>query len=302
MLAGGEIDAVFIAEPNSLHRDFAVRAAEAGVHVLCEKPLAVTEEECEQMIQAARRNRVKLMTAYRLHFERANLEAIEVARSGRLGKPRFFNSIFSMQAAEGNIRLQKKLGGGPLYDLGVYCINASRYLFQAEPTEVVAFTASNGDKRFREVEEMTGALLRFPGDRLASFICSFGATDTGSYDLVGTKGSLHLKQAYEYAMPIEWELTIGEKVQTRTFPKRDQFAPELIYFSDCILKDWDPEPSGVEGANDVRIIEALYESARRGAPVRLRNPAKKKRPALRQEIKRPPVKKPDQIRTQKPSK
>jgi len=176
LLRSGKIDAVFIAEPNSLHCDFAVRAAKAGVHVLCERPLAASEEQCRQMIAACERNRVKLMTAYRLHFEHANLEAIKIVQSGRIGQPRFFNSVFGMQAREG-IRLQRKLGGGPLLDLGVYCINAARYLFRAQPIEVLALTANNGEQRFREVEEMSGALLRFPEERLSTFICSFGAAD-----------------------------------------------------------------------------------------------------------------------------
>jgi glucose-fructose oxidoreductase len=184
-----EIDAVYIAEPNSLHCDFTVRAARAGVHALCEKPLAVAEEECRRMIEECRRNHVKLMTAYRLHFDRANLEAINVVQSGKLGGPRYFNSIFSMQAKEGNIRLRKKMSGGTLYDIGVYCINAARYLFQQEPVEVSARAANNGEKRFREVEEMVAATLRFPENRLATFICSFCAADSGSYDVLGSEGA-----------------------------------------------------------------------------------------------------------------
>src|SRR6266850_2503007 len=168
-LRSGEIDAVFIAEPNSLHRDFAIRAARAGLHVLCEKPLAVTEEDCRKMMQACQQHQVKLMTAYRLHFEKANLEAIQIVQSGKLGEPRYFNSTFSMQVKPGNIRLRKKMGGGTLYDIGIYCINAARYLFRAEPVEVFAFSAKNDDERFREVDEMTTAVLRFPDERLANF-------------------------------------------------------------------------------------------------------------------------------------
>jgi glucose-fructose oxidoreductase len=300
-LRSGEIDAVYIAEPNSLHCEFTVRAARAGVHVLCEKPLAVTEQECRKMIEACRRARVKLMTAYRLHFERANLEAVKLARSGKLGELRYFNSIFSMQAQGPNIRLQKKMGGGPLYDLGVYCINAARYLFRDEPTEVLAMTATGSDKRFCEVEEMAGAVLRFPGERLATFICSFGAADAGTYEIVGTKGLLRMNNAYEYVMPIEMQLNIGGKEQSREFARRDQFAPELIYFSDCILKDKEPEPSGEEGLNDVRIIQAIHRSAQASKPVKLPPLKKRSRPSGKQEIKRPPVRKPDLIRAKSAS-
>lgn len=291
VLESGNIDAVYIAEPNSMHCDFTIRAAQAGVHVLCEKPLAVTEGECERMIAECRKNRVKLMTAYRLHFEKSNLEAIRMVRSGKIGMPRFFNSIFSMQAKGGNIRLEKELGGGPLFDLGVYCINAARYLFGAEPSEVSAMLESADDKRFREVEEMAGAVLRFPEDRLATFVCSFGGADSAEYTIVGTKGSLRLKHAYEYVMPMEMELTVDGKTTRRTFEKRDQFAPQLLYFSDCILRDKEPEPSGEEGLRDVRVIEAIRKSAQKGS-VRLKPVPQKARPTMRQEMRRAPVEKP----------
>ncbi len=299
-LRNRDIDAVYIAEPNSLHCDFTVRAARAGVHVLCEKPLAVTEEQCKRMIEECKRNRVKLMTAYRLHFDKANLEAIKMATSGKIGEARYFNSIFSMQAKEGNIRLRKKLGGGTLYDIGIYCINAARYLFQDEPIEVSAFSANNGEKRFREVEEMVLATLRFPEERLASFICSFGAADAASYDVVGTEGCLRLEHAYEYVMPMTMEVTVDDKTQTREFGKRDQFAPELLYFSDCILKNKEPEPSGEEGLIDVRIIEALYKSARTGKAVQVKGLKKRKRPSLRQEIRRPASRKPEIVKAPEP--
>jgi len=295
LLKRGEIDAVYIALPNSMHRDFTVQAAEAGVHVLCEKPLALSEPDCQEMIAACKRNRVKLMTAYRLHFEKSNLEAVKLARSGKLGDLRYFNSIFSMQAREPNIRLDRKMGGGPLWDLGVYCINAARYLFAEEPLEVFAMTAAGSDKRFRDVEEMVAATLRFPGERLANFICSFGAADAGTYQLVGTKGRVTLDNAYEYVEPVEMQITIGDRKQARTFATRDQFAPELIYFSNCILQDKQPEPSGEEGRADVRIIEALYKSAEIRKPVNLTPLSKTKRPSLRQEIRRRPVPKPELI-------
>jgi predicted dehydrogenase len=128
------VDAVYLALPNHLHKEYAVRAAEKGVHVLCEKPMAVTEEECEAMITAAEQNRVKLMVAYRLHFEKGNLDAIRAVKTGRLGKPRIFNSEFAQQVKANNVRVTEPVsrGGGPVYDMGVYCINAARYLFGSE--------------------------------------------------------------------------------------------------------------------------------------------------------------------------
>jgi predicted dehydrogenase len=291
-LRSGAVDAVYIALPNNLHREYAVRAARAGIHVLCEKPMALTESECMAMIRAAERNRIKLMIAYRLHFEEANLKAVELVRSGKLGEPRLFNSVFAMQVREGNIRTEEELGGGTLYDLGIYCINAARYLFQDEPGEVFAASAGGRDARFKEIDEMTSAVLRFPGGRSAVFTSSFGAADASAYRLLGTKGSLRVDPAYEYAMGLKHELTIDGKITRRTFRKRDQFAPELIYFSDCIRKDREPEPSGWEGLADVRVIRALQRSARIGKTVKLRSFARRKRPTLRQEIKRPAVARP----------
>jgi predicted dehydrogenase len=291
-LRSGDVDAVYIALPNSLHREYAERAARHGVHVLCEKPMAVTADDCRAMIAAADKHEVRLMIAYRLHFEEANLRAVELARSGKLGDLRLFDSVFTMQARSGNIRLEAELGGGPLYDIGVYCINAARYLFGSEPEEVMAYTTRRRDRRFEEVEEMASALLRFPGDRLATFTCSFGAADVSAYSLVGTKGTLRMDPAYEYAQALRHEVVIDGKKTVRTFPKRDQFAPEFLYFSSCILDDREPGPSGTEGLNDIRIIEAIQRAAENGEPQKLHALARTRRPKPTQGIRRPPVRKP----------
>ena len=200
-----------------------------------------------------------------------------------------------MQVNAGNIRVRKDLGGGTLYDIGVYCINAARYLFRDEPIEVVGLTASNGEERFSEIEEMTGALLRFPRERLATFTCSFGSADVAQYDLVGTKGRLRLENAYEYRGELTCRITIGDKETEKTFKPGDQFAPELIYFSDCILNDRSPEPSGNEGLADVRVINAIYQSAKTGRTMRIEPVPKRRRPDRGIEIKRPPVEQPKLI-------
>lgn len=290
LFASGEIDAVYIALPNDQHKEYTLRAARAGLHVLCEKPMAVTARECEEMIRATREAKVKLMIAYRLHFERANLEAAKLARDGKLGELRFFSSDFSMQVRENNIRLEQERGGGPLYDIGVYCINAARYCYAEDPTEVWATAARSGDRRFREVDETVIGTMRFKDERLASFTCSFGAADRSTYTITGTRGSLTLDPAYEYAEGLAYELKIGERTRKKKFGKSDQFAPELLYFSDCILKDRDPEPSGEEGLADVRVIEGMQQSITNGRWVSLEMRQRKRRPALRQEIRRPAVK------------
>jgi glucose-fructose oxidoreductase len=299
-LASG-IDAVYITLPNHLHREYAVRAARAGVNVLCEKPMALSEQDCRAMIRAADRGGVKLMVAYRLHFEAANLSALQEVTSRAIGEPRVFDSVFTMQVEEGNIRLRRRTGGGTLWDIGIYCINAARYLFRDEPEEVFAFTASSGAKRFREVEEMTSAILRFPKQRLASFTCSFGASDVAAYQVVGTKGDVRVDPAYEYAARLKSVETVDGSKRAREYAKRDQFAPELIHFSDCVLTGRDPQPGGREGLADVRIIRALYRSAKTGRPVRLGAFTAPPRPTPAKEDRRPPVRKRELVRAKSAS-
>jgi predicted dehydrogenase len=302
-LQSEQIDAVYITLPNHLHREYSERAARLGVHVLCEKPMAVTEEDCRSMIRVADQHRVKLMVAYRLHFEEANLRSIDLVQSGRLGDPRLFNSVFTMTVKDGDIRLNsREQGGGTLYDIGIYCINAVRNLFGAEPMEVMAFSANNGDRRFLRCEETTSAILRFPGrERLASFTCSFGAADVSMYQVVGTEGELVMNPAYEYAGELKQRIIIGGRAREKTFAKRDQFAPELLHFSECIMKGETPEPSGQEGLADVRVIQALYRSADTGQPMTLAPFDKADRASLDQEIRRPPVRKPELVNTEAPS-
>ncbi len=297
------VDAVYLALPNHLHREYAVHAAAAGVHVLCEKPMAVSSEDCQAMIAAAKQNHAKLMIAYRLHFEAGNLQAIELAKSGKLGDLRIFTSEFAQQVASDNIRVTEPVarGGGPVYDMGVYCINACRHLFGEEPIEVTAVAGNDGGERFKLVEEMMSVVMRFPEGRVGTFTCSFGGADISRYALIGTKGVLRADPAYEYAMALKHQVTVGEKTTTKTYPKRDQFAAQIFYFSDCILKDKEPEPSGLEGLADVCIVEAIYESARTKRPVHVPEIPGKKRPSLRQEIHRPAHGKPQVIRAKPPS-
>ena len=291
LFASDDIDAVYIALPNDMHKDCTVRAARAGLHVLCEKPMAVSADECEEMIRATRAANVKLMIAYRLHFERANLEAARFARTGKLGDLRFFSSDFSMQVSDDNIRLKPASeGGGPLYDIGVYCINAARYCLSEDPIEVWAAATRSGDRRFRNVDETIVGAMRFRNERLATFTCSFGAADRSTYTISGTRGSLTMDPAYEYAVGLAYAMKVGERARKKKFGKSDQFAPELLYFSDCILGGRDPEPSGEEGLADLRVIEGMLRSIASGRWTALQMRQRKRRPTLRQEIRRPAVK------------
>jgi predicted dehydrogenase len=285
-LRSGEVQAVYIALPNHLHKDYTVRAARAGVHVLCEKPMAVTPAECREMIEACEEGRVKLMIAYRLHLEQANLTAIDDIRRGRIGRPRYFDSAFSFVLDEDNVRAEPtERGGGPLYDIGTYCINAARYLFQAEPTEVMAMTGApaRGPRKstFAEIEEQAAAVLRFPDDRLASFVVSFGAADVARYTVAGDKGCITLEPAFSHSSPIKMVRETPRGSHKQTFRKTDQVAAELSYFADCIQRDREPEPNGWEGYHDVSIITAILESARTGQLVELSLEDRRERPSGR---------------------
>jgi glucose-fructose oxidoreductase len=291
-----DVDAVFIALPNSMHAEYTARAARAGVHVLCEKPMAVTADECEQMIGACRDHRVKLMIAYRLHFEEINLAVADLVRKGRIGVPKFFNSSFALTVRAGNIRTKKSLGGGSVYDIGVYCINAARHVFRSEPTEVVAMAVNSGARRVAEIDETTAAILRFDGGRAASFVSSFNAADVGWYQVVGTRGDIFVKPAFEYAEGLGYELTIDGRTTRKRTSKHDQFAAELLYFSDCIRKNRRPEPSGEEGLQDVRIVQAIYESAETGKPVAIPPFRKPDHPSSRQRITKPGIPEPPLVK------
>jgi glucose-fructose oxidoreductase len=282
------VDAVMICTPNTAHARPAVAAARAGVHVLCEKPLATSEAECAEMIRARDQGGVQMMTAYRLHFDPLTLEVIDHVRSGRLGEPRYIASAFSMHATPGGIRTRPETGGGSVYDLGIYCINAARMLFDAEPIRVSGDVVRGERSGMPDVDETTSALLHFEGDRLAMFTSSFDAAPVSVLRVVGTEGSIVMDPAYEYAEALGYEMTIGERTTRKKGRKRDQFAAEIDYFSECIQSGRPPEPSAEEGAWDVRVINAILESARRGATVTLPSFVETS-PSGDQAISRPPA-------------
>lgn len=300
LLKSGAVDAVYVVSPNSEHHGHTVVAARHGIHVLCEKPLADTAAAAEAMIAACEEAGVHLMTAYRLHFEKANLSAIELIRKGQIGEPRVMVSTFTQQVDPDNTRLDADLGGHPLRDVGVYCVNAARYLFRDEPTEVTAFAATGPDPKFNEVPEMVSAVMRFPGDRLATFVCGFGEAKVSAYRVVGTKGDLRMDPAYSHTGERAMTVTVGGESKDTTFPDCDQIAPEIVYFSDCILKDRRPEPDGREGLIDLRIIEAILASAQKGMAVPLQPVPEKPRPDKEQHIAKPAKDKPELVNASPP--
>jgi glucose-fructose oxidoreductase len=298
-----EVDAVYIALPNDLHAEYAIHAARAGVHVLCEKPLATNVEQAELIADTCEQNRVKLMVAYRLHFEEANLEAIERVRRGDIGRPRFISTAFSMQVREGDIRTQRARGGGPLLDLGIYCVNAARNLFRAEPTEVVALSVrTEDDPRFDEVDEQVSAVLRFPDDRLAQLTCGFGAYDCSTLTIVGDKGALCLDPAFDHSTDLVLEAEVGGRKPVRkVFKQRDQVAAELVAFAKYVHEDREPEPSGQEGVADLRVLDAIQRALDSGRSEAIEGEARDRRPSKRQAIRRPPHEKPQLVHVESPT-
>jgi predicted dehydrogenase len=301
LCASGDVDAVYIALPNSHHRDFTERAARAGVHVLCEKPLAYSVDDAEQMIAACKAAEVRLMTAYRLHFEEGNLQAIKAVQDEEIGEARLFVSVHTMQVDPDNIRVDLALGGGPVEDIGIYCLNAARYLFQSEPIEVTAFAVHGSDPRFQEVPESVSVILRFPDDRLATFTCGFGATKESEYRVIGTEGVLRMDPAFTWHGDIIQTISVGKKERTKTFKHRDQVAAEIDYFAKCILEDTEPEPSGTEGLIDVKIIDAIRTSYRTGKSIQIEGLPPDSRPKPSQSIHKKPPNQAEPVNASPPS-
>ena len=252
------------------------------------------------MIKAAKQGDVRIMTAYRLHFEPLFLEVLDIVRSGKIGEPRYFSSSFSMHAKPGGIRTKRELGGGTLYDLGVYCINTARLMFGAEPTSVFASSIDGARADMPEIDEMTTGTLRFDGDRLATFTTSFNANGVSDFRVVGTEGNIHAEPAYEYAEALGYTLTVGENVRKKKGRRRDQFAAEIAYFSDCVMQGKDPEPSAEEGCWDVGVVTALYQSAQSGKVVELDQFGRENAPSRRQAMDLPPVREPELVAVEKP--
>jgi predicted dehydrogenase len=299
ILARSHADAVYLTVPNALHRTYTERCARAGVHVLCEKPMATTVADCRAMIDVCDETGVKLMIAYRLHFDPANLHVTDLVRSGRLGEPRLFQSYLTHQVRAHDIRTRPDVGGGALFDAGVYPINAARYLFQEEPIEVFAYLIP-GEIRMPHVDASDAAILRFPNDRLAQFLVSQRASNVSAYHLVGEVGDVRLEGAYQYALPMAAVATISGAIEVRQFPRHDQFGAEIEYFSRCILEDQEPEPSGEEGLLDVRVCEALERSAREWRPVELEPMEHRRRPTPEMAIDKPGVDEPRPLNAPSP--
>lgn len=271
-LASDTFDAIYLATPNWRHAEFIVPALQAGIHVLTEKPLEVSTQQCEAILAAEKESMAKLMVAYRLHFEPATLDTIEKIRSGVVGQVHLFNSSFTQMVDPGNHRAHSGEHAGPVLDMGPYPVNAARYVFGDEPIEVVSAVGtrhpeSGFDQTFADTVAVT---LRFPKERLAQFNLSYFGNPTNSFIAIGTQGSVQLDPAYMFGKSLEQVTMIGEKSSSQSFKNTDHFGGELKYFSDCILNDIEPEPNGEEGYADVRVLEGILEALETGGSVQLK--------------------------------
>ncbi len=300
LLTSGEIDAVYLATPNSDHVEFAVKTLESGIHLLLEKPMAVSVAECERIIAAAKQGGAKLMIAYRLHHEPGTLSALDVVRSHKLGKVRFFNSSFSQQVSGENHRARHGFWAGPVSDMGPYPLNAVRNLFGAEPVEVFA-TGTNSDPQRFDFEDTVAVTLKFEDARIATFTVSYTGGDVDDYRVVGEFGDIFVQPAYQVGTKVEYTTSIAKKKSHESFSKTDHFGGELRYFSDCILSDRQPEADGEEGMLDVRVLEAIEKSLKTGEVQRLAPYYRRKRPIADQVEKLSSVEEPELVHASKPS-
>ena len=263
LLEADDVDAVYIPLPNSIHREWTIRAAEAGKHVLCEKPLAMTASECDEMAAAAEEHGVELMEAFMYRFHPRTEQIVDRVRSGALGEPKSVRSTFTFRLTRpDNIRLDPALGGGALMDVGCYCVNVSRTLAGEEPAEVQA----TADWTDRGVDEFLAGILRFPGGVVAHFDCALTLERCETFTVAGTDGYLSVPAAF---LPGTDDVAF-EEVRGREGPIAHSVAGDdesrlmVEHFADCILHGKEPRYTAAEAAANMRTIEALYRSARGG--------------------------------------
>ena len=263
-----EVEAVYIGLPNSMHCDYTVRAAEAGKHVLCEKPMAVSSAECRRMIDACRAANVKLMVAYRIWYDPTFARVLEWIKSGALGELQSFQGQFIGQQPTGAWRLNKALaGGGSLFDLGIYPLNAIRYLTGEDPVSYTAVTATREKgPRFAEVEQSVEFTMKFRSGIIASGSSSYGASAQSRLEIHGDKGWLNIAPAFGYdGVQVTGRLPDGTIDLTATGKVPFQFTLEADHFAGCVRNNTTPKTPGELGLKDLESIEALYKAA--GAPV-----------------------------------
>ena len=259
-----DIDAVYIALPNSMHAEYTIRGAKAGKHVLCEKPMATSVADSQAMIDACRKANRKLMIAYRCQYEPTNLHAIHLIREGKLGKIEAIESANGFNIRPNEWRLDRKLaGGGPLMDVGVYSLNACRYLTGEEPSRLEGYSSViDRDGRFNEVEENLSWMVKFPSGIVASCNTTYGTSMPGFFRVHGSKGMIHMEPAFAYQGQHLTASIQGESAIDEACADRDpsQFVREADHFAECILQNKEPKTAGEEGLKDMKLMTSIYRS------------------------------------------
>jgi glucose-fructose oxidoreductase len=265
-----QIDVVYVVLPNSMHAEYTIRAFAAGKHVMCEKPMAVSVKECQQMIDAAKCAGKRLQIGYRMHWDAPTLACIDAMRQGRIGPIQIIVAETGFTIGDPTQwRLNKKLaGGGCLMDIGIYSLSAARYLTGEEPTEVFAHTYQNtDDEHFKQVEQHCDFQLKFPSGVLASCVSSYN-TNLNRYVVHGHDGDCVLQPGQAY-VGTKFYMNSGRGLELVDVPPADQFVGEMDGFAQALAGTAPFKATGEEGLQDMRIIEAIYESARTGKSMRI---------------------------------
>jgi len=266
-----DVDVVYVVLPNSMHPEYTIRAAQAGKHVLCEKPMCTSVADAQFMIEACRKAGKQLMVAYRLHYEKYTIEAIERART-KIGKIGMFDAEMTFVIGDPTQwRLDRTLaGGGCMMDIGIYCLNGARYIIGEEPVSVFAQSWSYDPAKFKEgVEQNISFVLKFPSGAVANCFASYGAAGMNRYRAAGPGGWVEMDPSFTAKANLILRYTEDGRVVTAPASTVDQFETEIDAFSDAILQGI-PNPSpGEEGLRDTRIQMACYESAFTGKVVSL---------------------------------
>lgn len=259
-----DIDLVYVVLPNNMHAEYSIRASQAGKHVLCEKPMAVSSAEAEAMIAAAAKAKRKLMIGYRCHFEQYNRHAVELVKSGFVGRPTLITAEHGFYAQPGQWRLDRPYsGGGSLMDIGIYSLNAARYLAGEEPVSISAMEYTDRrDPRFKTVEDRIDWQMLFPSGLIANCVSSY-SSGHNAWRVTGTKGWVGMEPATPYEGHQMWARTNGRTGQISLAPPaKSQFAAQLDHLAEAVLTGIPLRASGEEGYRDMRLIEAIYRSAR----------------------------------------
>lgn len=262
-----DIDIVYVVTPNALHLEHATKAAKAGKHVFCEKPMEISVERCQQMIDVCKKAERMLGVAYRCQFEPHHLECIRIAREKELGTIKIIEGAFGFYVRDADQwRLKKDLsGGGALMDVGIYVLQATRYLTGEEPVSVSAVETKTDPVKFKEVDETMAWTATFPSGVVAYCGTTFGAGPVGRFRAFTESGWFGLDPAFNYG-GLRGARSDGKPL---SFPQVDHFATELDAFARSIVGNKPTKVSGEEGLQDVKILMAIYESAKTGRAVKI---------------------------------